>query len=209
MTEVDVPASDETISSATPTAESQLRPSSPTPSHAPQDAPTPTLSPPTLEETIPSIFASSTLPLPEDSSIEAPTEGIDRSLWHWSHGDKEFCQRPFAQGFVYAHTIFMLAFAVAFGWGLAAGPPEAVWSLGAVMLAISARRIAGFAYFAAFARWYRAEIAEMENALGAEADVKGKAGMGMHHNHAVMHAQAINAMDETSGNDEELEFADL
>jgi hypothetical protein len=68
----------------------------------------------------------------------------------------------------------MLAFAVAFGWGLAAGPPEAVWSLGAVMLAISARRIAGFAYFAAFARWYRAEIAELETVLGAEADAKGQ-----------------------------------
>jgi hypothetical protein len=96
----------------------------------------------------------------------------------------------------------MLAFAVAFGWGLAAGPPEAVWALGAVMQAITARRIIGFIYFAIFARWYRDEIAELENAL--DTDAQGKAGMGMHHNQAVMHAQAINAMNEASAEDEEL-----
>ncbi|KAJ0424004.1 hypothetical protein BJY00DRAFT_309815 [Aspergillus carlsbadensis] len=75
--------------------------------------------------------------------------------------------------FVYAHTLFMLAYAVAFGWGLAAGPPEAVWALGAVMLVTLARRIIGFVYFILFVRWYRGEMVglEKENALGSDADV--------------------------------------
>jgi hypothetical protein len=206
MTEVDVHAYDETIPSGTPNAESQLRPPSPTPSHVPQDEPTPSLPPPSslqpLEEPTPSIFRTPTLPPPEASNTNTTTESIDRSLWHWSHGDKEFYERPFAQNLVLAHTIFMLAFAVAFGWGLAAGPPEAVWTLGAVMLAITARRIMGFLYFAAFARWYRDEIAELENA--SDADAQGKAGMGMHQNEAAMHAQAIDAMNEASAKDEEV-----
>ncbi|KAL3451756.1 hypothetical protein BJX65DRAFT_304340 [Aspergillus insuetus] len=207
MTEVDVHASDETISSSTPTAESQLRPPSPSPSHVPQEAATPTPSPvPSLqppEESIPSIFTASTLPLTEDSPTNTPTEGIDRSLWHWAPGDAEFSRRPFAENFVCGHIIIMLAFAVAFGWGLAAGPPEAVWTLSAIMLTITARRIAGSIYFAAFSRWYWDEIAEFDNA--SDADAQGKAGMGTHHNEAVMHAQAINAMNEDSAEDEEVD----
>ncbi|KAL2850058.1 hypothetical protein BJX68DRAFT_266851 [Aspergillus pseudodeflectus] len=133
---------------------------------------------PTPEETTPGIVTSPTLPLPKDSPNQKPRKDTDGTLWQWAYGDKEFSTRPFTRGFVYAHTVFTLAFAVAFGWGVAAGPPEAVWALSAVMLAISARRIAGFIYFAAFARWYREEITELENASNASVDAQGKVSTG-------------------------------